>query len=146
MLKSWRSGSQKVPMRPSVHLPKRGFAPYAKTSVQVFSLVELTSIFYLLCTPRWLERNWRIRMKNNKSKLPVIPINIEDLPEQVCRWINGFMNCNYVIRNGKVIKSKSGKNLHWPCPRRKKSAKNQDVDLIQKEKEPAVKQGSKSLK
>lgn len=85
-------------------------------------------------------------MKNKKSKLPVIPINIEELPEQVCRWINGWMVCNYVIRKGKIIKSKTeGKNIHFPCPHRQKNKNNKDVELIQKEKEPAATQSSQSL-
>jgi hypothetical protein len=34
--------------------------------------------------------------------------------EQLCRPIDGFMFCNYVVRNGIKIRSKSGKNLKFP--------------------------------
>jgi hypothetical protein len=40
--------------------------------------------------------------------------------EQVCRPIDGFMFCNFVVRNGIQIRSKSGKNLKFPIKWRAK--------------------------
>lgn len=48
---------------------------------------------------------------------------------QKCFVIGGFMLCNFVIRNGVEIRSKSGKNLKFPI--KWGSAKRREVGVTQ---------------
>ncbi|MDD5109898.1 MAG: hypothetical protein PHI63_01625 [Patescibacteria group bacterium] len=59
-------------------------------------------------------------------------INMKQMPEtkvvaleqQICFAADGMMFCNYVIRQGKVIKSKLGKWLRFPAPHLKQKKKD----------------------
>jgi hypothetical protein len=49
--------------------------------------------------------------------------------QQLCFQSGGYVVCNFVVRNGKIVRSKKGKWLRFPAYLKKKAIKDK-VDLI----------------
>ena len=61
--------------------------------------------------------------------------------QQLCFQSGGFIVCNFVIRNGKIIKSKKGKWLRFPAYLKKKATKDK-VELINEKTPSTLRSGS----